>query len=254
MPATVIVNGQTVVHKDSGGILTTGPDVCLTPMGNSVVPIPYSNTATSADTSQGSASVAMDGNPIMLKGSVFSKSTGDEPGKNGGISSGVTKGKAKFVNFSNDVFVDGKPACRRLDPMVSNLSAAGNTPPAPLQQGTVAAKGKDAEGHTLTVSFVFKNPNVITGRAKQPLIDLPFSIKGAESFSGDSKDLYTGKRLKLSLQGDFTWEFSPRDLENKPLLPPVPIELKRSSSRVDRLKNRIKNIVGQLQPGKAAAK
>ena len=39
MSATVIVNGQTVVHKGSGGVLTTSPDVCLTPVGNAVVPI-----------------------------------------------------------------------------------------------------------------------------------------------------------------------------------------------------------------------
>ena len=163
MSATVIVNGQTVVHKDSGGVLTTGPDVCLTPVGSAVVPIPYTNVARSADTSQGSASVNMDGNSIMLKGSVFSKSSGDEPGRCGGVSSGVTGGRAKFVNYSNDVFVDGKPVCRRLDPMVSNLSGAGNTPPAPLLQANAEAEGAEAEGYTLSITFVFKDPDILTG-------------------------------------------------------------------------------------------
>jgi hypothetical protein len=57
------VNGQTVVHKDSGGIVTTSPDVCMTPMGNSTVPIPYTNVAKSVDTSNGSVTVTVNGNP-----------------------------------------------------------------------------------------------------------------------------------------------------------------------------------------------
>jgi hypothetical protein len=55
------------------------PDVCLTPAPpSSPIPIPYPNMAMSQDTSQGSKTVTCDGNPIMLQGSCFSKSTGDE--------------------------------------------------------------------------------------------------------------------------------------------------------------------------------
>lgn len=71
MATTTCVNGQTVVHKTSDGKLTTAPDVCLTPVGNLVVPIPYTNVAVSMDTSNGSKSVFVDGNPVMLKDSVF---------------------------------------------------------------------------------------------------------------------------------------------------------------------------------------
>ncbi|ABB30533.1 hypothetical protein GeomeDRAFT_2619 [Geobacter metallireducens RCH3] len=214
MSATVIVNGQTVVHKDSGGVLTTGPDVCLTPMGPSVVPIPYTNIAVSADTSQGSTSVAMDSNPIMLKGSVFSKSTGDEPGKVGGVSSGITKGKAKFVNYSSDVFADGKPVCRRLDPMVSNLSAAGNTPPAPLQQGNARARGKQAQGHLLSVALVFEHPDVVTGRTTQPLVDLKYSLNGPKTITVAKSEPYTGIQEYVP-QGGYALEFDRNDLKEK---------------------------------------
>lgn len=220
MPATVIVNGQTVVHKDSGGILTTSPDVCLTPVGNSVVPIPYTNVARSADTSQGSSSVCMDGNPIMLKGSLFSKSTGDEPGTAGGISSGVTGGKAKFVNYSSDVFVDGKPVCRRLDPMVSNLSASGNTPPAPLLQENLTARGKDAQSHTLSITFVFKEPDVLTGRITQPILNLPYTITGSETFQNDGSEPYVGKLHRIETPGEFIFSFDELDLDEKPVVPP----------------------------------
>lgn len=220
MPATVIVNGQTVVHKDSGGVLTTGPDVCLTPMGNSVVPIPYSNTATSADTSRGSTSVAMDGNPIMLKGSVFSKSTGDEPGKNGGVSSGVTTGKAKFVNYSSDVFVDGKPACRRLDPMVSNLSSTGNTPPAPLQQGNAGAGGKDAACHVLSIALMFKHPHVITGRVEQPRIKLSYTASGPETYKYEGGHDSVGVLLSEVVPGSYSLTFDSFDLNERPIEEP----------------------------------
>ena len=80
MATTTAADGQTVVHKTSDGQVNTFPDVCLTQVGNAVVPIPYSNTAVSQDTSKGSKTVFVDGNPIMLKDSVFSKSTGDEAG------------------------------------------------------------------------------------------------------------------------------------------------------------------------------
>ena len=53
MPTDTAVNGQTVVHKESGGIVTS-PDVCMTPVGNSIVPVSYVNVAKSADTSNGS--------------------------------------------------------------------------------------------------------------------------------------------------------------------------------------------------------
>ena len=50
----------------------------------------------------------MDGNPIMLKTSNFSTSTGDEAGTaGGGVVSNTTKGKAEFINFSFDVKVEG---------------------------------------------------------------------------------------------------------------------------------------------------
>lgn len=218
MATNTIVNGQTVVHKDSGGVVTTSPDVCKTPMGSSVVPIPYTNVAKSVDTSNGSKTVSVDGNPIMLKGSVFSVSTGDEPGTVGGTSSGVTKGKAKFVNYSFDVLVEGKPTCRRLDPMVSNLSASGNTPPAPLQQGNVGAEGIKAKKHVLSVAFVFKHPTVATGRVEQPRIKLPYTISGSETFKYKGGHDYVGVLLDVNAAGEYSFKFDQFDLANRPIV------------------------------------
>jgi hypothetical protein len=135
MPATINVNDRTVVHKDSGGIATTFPDVCKTPTPGGPVPIPYPNIALSRDTADGSTTVKMDGNPIMLKTSNFSTSTGDEAGTaGGGVVSGKIKGKAEFVNYSFDVKVEGKNVPRLGDMMVQNKGSAPNTAPMPEVQ------------------------------------------------------------------------------------------------------------------------
>jgi hypothetical protein len=132
MPATVGVNSLTVVHKSSNGVTIAFPDVCLTPAPPaSPIPIPYPNIATSADTANGSKKVTCDGNPICLKDSNFSKSSGDEAGTNKGVVSGKNMGKAEFVNYSFDVKVEGKNVARALDLMLHNDK---NTPPFPLLQ------------------------------------------------------------------------------------------------------------------------
>lgn len=134
MPATINVNTRTVVHASSSGVATAFPDVCKTPTPGGPVPIPYPNVAMSSDTSQGSQTVKMDGNPIMLKKSVFSTSTGDEAGSVGGVVSNTFKGKAEFVNYSFDVKVEGKNVPRLGDMMVQNEQSSPNTPPFPEVQ------------------------------------------------------------------------------------------------------------------------
>jgi len=144
MPATVNVNFRTVVHKDSSGICMGFPDVCKTPAPPApFVPIPYPNIAQSQDTNMGSTTVKMDGNPVMLKGSVFAQSTGDEAGSaGGGMVSSTIKGKAEFMLYSFDVQVEGKAVCRLADIMGMNKTAPGsptNTPPFPLVQPPLVA-------------------------------------------------------------------------------------------------------------------
>jgi hypothetical protein len=187
MATTTSVNGQTAVHESSDGVLNTFPDVCMTPMGSSIVPVPYSNTAFSQDTANGSKTVTVDGNSIMLKDAVFSKSIGDEPGTAKGVGSGTTGGVAKFVNYSFDVMVEGRNVCRRLDPMTSNK---GNTPPAPLMQPNVTAEGLTGK-YLLPITFVYKDPDEITGKIHQPVFETLNTVKGPETFRQEASD-YTG--------------------------------------------------------------
>lgn len=126
MAITVNVNGLSLAHKGSNGIVTaTLPDVCKTPSPGGPVPIPYPNIAFSKDLAKGSKKVKADGgNSCAIKGSEFSMSVGDEPGTVGGIKSGVNKGKATWLSYSFDVKIEGKNACRLTDKMLMNK---GNT-------------------------------------------------------------------------------------------------------------------------------
>jgi hypothetical protein len=135
MGVTVGVNSMSVVHKDSGGVSPSFPDVCKTPSPAGPIPIPYPNVAKSSDTAKGTKKVKCDGNPVCVKDSNFSTSTGDEAGTaGGGVVSNKTKGKAEFVNFSFDVKFEGKNVARAMDLMLHNDK---NTPPFPVLQKPV---------------------------------------------------------------------------------------------------------------------
>ncbi|MFP2928409.1 DUF4150 domain-containing protein [Pyxidicoccus sp. 3LG] len=142
MANTVGVNKLSVVTKDSRGVTVAFPDVCKTPSPGGPVPVPYPNIAKSSDTAKGTTKVLVEGNPVCVKDSHFSTSTGDEAGTaGGGVASSKTKGKAEFVNYSFDVQFEGKSVARALDLMLHNDK---NTPPTPVIQPPVMGLGRSA--------------------------------------------------------------------------------------------------------------
>ena len=124
----VVINGRTAVHAGSGGVLKTS-DVCKTP--GKCRARNYTNIATSTNAAKTASTVFINGHPVCHKDSIFAVSTGDEAGSCGGVNSGTIKQKAEFITASNNVFIEGIPAVRQNDLMVSNNR---NTPPAPLMQ------------------------------------------------------------------------------------------------------------------------
>ena len=130
MSDNIWINGRTAVHAGSNGTLNT-IDVCLTQIGNSIVPIPYANVAQSKDADQTAEDVYIQGNPACHQKSTFAKSTGDQPGKRKGLLSGTIQDKATFVSSSFDHFIENQPSVRAFDLMVSNNK---NTSPMPLVQ------------------------------------------------------------------------------------------------------------------------
>jgi hypothetical protein len=129
MSVTIKVNGasNSLVHKGSMGFAkSTAPDVCKTPTPTGPIPVPYPIIFSfSSDLKNGTKTVKADGgNMIAVKGSEFSRCTGDEPGTAGGVVSNTNMKEAKWLLFSFDVKMDGKNACRLSDKMTMNH---GNT-------------------------------------------------------------------------------------------------------------------------------
>ena len=122
--STVFANKQGITHKGSGAESISGPDVCLTPVGKSKVPIPYTNVARSSTLAGGSKSVFINGQSVAIAGSCYSSSTGDQAGSGKGLLSGTVGDKAVFINWSSDVRIEGRGVCRNGDLMVHNN---GNT-------------------------------------------------------------------------------------------------------------------------------
>jgi hypothetical protein len=123
MGGPVRVNGREVVTAKSGGVSFAMGDVCTVPDGGG--PVPFVNVAVSADAAGGARNVRVNGVPVVLAKSTFARSSGDEPGKDGGVISGTTQGAAQFANYSYDVRIEGQPVPRAFDPMIHNLDLEG---------------------------------------------------------------------------------------------------------------------------------
>ena len=210
------INGKTAVHAKSDGQLIT-TDVCLTPPF--CVPIPYTNQAESKMADMTASSVKVEGNPACNSKSNFKISQGDAPGACAGVASGSIGQMAEFITFSNDVMIEGKPAVRNGDKMVSNMK---NTGPQPLQQppagdasaGTAKAPAK-IEGE-FSQQFDFSNligfapgETAVLERLNYEITDKEntISITGTLNKQGLTERIYTpGKTDLIVWLGDGNWK------------------------------------------------
>lgn len=129
MGVTIHVNGtsNSLAHKGCMGIAkSTLPDVCKTPSPGGPIPIPYPIIVSMANSlKKGTKKVKVDGGQsAAIKGSEFSRCSGDEPGTPGGIKSSTNMKEATWILYSFDVKIEGKNACRLSDKMMMNH---GNT-------------------------------------------------------------------------------------------------------------------------------
>ena len=100
------------------------PDVCKTPMGASMVPVPYPIVGNLADSLQVITTVKFNGDPAyVLSDSMVPTVTGNEPGTGGGMKSGVNKGKVRATGSSTSVRVAGKYVVRDGDEAEMNLAS-----------------------------------------------------------------------------------------------------------------------------------
>jgi hypothetical protein len=140
MSNQVYANNMEVSCKAADGkSICAFPDVCftppLTPATPPGLPIPYPNTGMSSDTTDGSSTVKVSGQEVMLKNkSYFKKSTGDEAGNapKKGVITSKNMGKVYFNMWSMDVKIEGENVVRHLDMTTHNhASSPGQTPPWP---------------------------------------------------------------------------------------------------------------------------
>lgn len=141
MSHNVFANNMEISSKASSGkTICNTPDVCftppLTPATPPGVPIPYPNTGMASNTADGSTTVKISNQEVMLKNkSNFSKSTGDEAGSapKKGVVTSKNMGKVYFNAWSMDVKVEGENVPRNLDITTNNHMSKmpGNTPPMP---------------------------------------------------------------------------------------------------------------------------
>jgi len=137
MSNDVFANGRELSCKaGEGKAICAFPDVCMTPPECPAtppgVPVPYPNTGMTSDTTQGSRTVKVSGQEVMLKNvSYFKQSTGDEAGcaSKKGVVSSVNRGKVYFTSWSMDVKIEGENVVRHLDMTTHNHGSPPNTPP-----------------------------------------------------------------------------------------------------------------------------
>lgn len=186
--STVFANGQGISSRNSEAYTVSGPDVCLTPVGKTQVPLPYANTARSSTLANGSVTVRVNGSMAAIDGCCYSSSTGDEAGTGKGVISGQHLGKAEFITCSTDVFIEGRGVCRNADAMTQN-------------NGNALGMNRDSTG----------NPGGETG---ERVPETTFKLQVVEHLSWDGYDEKTGqfhisegtkpiadKRVKLRING-----------------------------------------------------
>jgi hypothetical protein len=199
---SVLANSMEISSKSMGGkSICQFPDVCFTPpqtpatpMG---VPLPYPNTGMASDTSDGSTSVKIGGEQIMLKDkSAFKQSTGDEAGAapKKGLLNSKTKGKVYFVAWSMDVKVEGENVVRNLDMTTHNHASPANGAVPTVHVASAALGqfkkcGAEAEKVQKSCSGDPK-PEPCPG-----ILGVPIKSGGSTSAVGQIKGVFAGRGL-----------------------------------------------------------
>lgn len=103
-----------------GIIVCLSPDVCKTPVGSSLPPVPYSITAKQADDANTVSSVRFTQKRAHNMASLVTKCTGDQPGTGTGVKSGTVGSVCHPKGHSASVRIRGKWAIRNTDEWYMN--------------------------------------------------------------------------------------------------------------------------------------
>ena len=105
-------------------VVSLTPDVCKTPMGPNMVPVPYPIVGDLSNSVEVAKNVRFNGDPVfLLSDSVVTTVTGNEAGTGCGMKSGVNKGKVRATASSKSVRVEKKYVVRHGDECEMNLAS-----------------------------------------------------------------------------------------------------------------------------------
>ena len=117
LPVATLANGQCLGF----------PDVCKTPAGPVVVPIPYPNIGMCPTGVQSTTKVMVMNMPALTQGSKLPMSQGDEAGVAGGVVSGMIMGEIAFRTASSKVAFQGQKVIL-LTAITAHNGASANAP------------------------------------------------------------------------------------------------------------------------------
>lgn len=93
---------------DGGQIVCLAPDVCLTPVGSSIVPIPYMIVSKLEWSDKTIGHTSFGGKEAFTMASRTKTVVGNEPGSKGGVGSSVNKGWCRPKSNKTNFFVAGR--------------------------------------------------------------------------------------------------------------------------------------------------
>lgn len=100
------------------------PDVCLTPAGPAVVPIPYPNIAMGPTAIPNVTNVLIMAMPAHNLGTTIPMTNGDNAGVMMGVASGTVMGPSRHLTGSFTVLFGGMPATRLTSMSLQNSTNA----------------------------------------------------------------------------------------------------------------------------------
>lgn len=117
-------------RRDGANIMhCTGPDVCKTPIGSSMVPVPYMSMVALGSSVRTSRTVRNNGKQDFQLNSRALVVTGHEPGVGKGVKVSGYKSHALAKKGSKTVFSEGWAVVRDSDPAWINRPGPGGTEP-----------------------------------------------------------------------------------------------------------------------------
>lgn len=122
------MSNKVSARKDGTNFITsTGPDVCKTPVGSSMVPVPYTSIAFLGSATRVNNTVRWNGKPDFMLNSRTPNSMGTEPGVGKGVAQTGHLGPAAAKVTTGSVFSSGWATAKHKDKAVINMATPGPT-------------------------------------------------------------------------------------------------------------------------------